>query len=294
MVPGVETLETGVLIYSMDPSSMELELHSVRVDVNNQGRNCRKSVREDAAMSLFVVALPVLLVSMALWRSKQIPSMGVTAVLGLHLIYAVVNVLIRPKEVEQYPRWDWWFAISGGLLILVLSYYILTGGDDQLRKGPKRWALVVCGMTYMGGTYMLLFDGLDTLSRWFAWNCITFIPLIIVGASTGATFLMFLGALGFLIDSARLAEYVGGHVSSDVNVPVQFLVFSLSGILVGGLGILLNNHQPIIEEKAEAFVKALNERCARRSVAPIEETNEDFADINSPMLHPDENYADDI
>ena len=62
----------------------------------------------------------------------------------------------------------------------------------------------------------------------------------------------------------------------------------MAGVLVGGLGILLSKFQPSIEETAEACVKALRERCARRSVAPIEETDEDFADIDTPLLHADE------
>lgn len=286
--------ETGDLIYSMDPKKMILELQSVREKLNDEDSkdpSCTSTMRKQASLFLFVVALPMVLISAALWRSRQIPSMGVTVVVGIHIVYASLNILIAPKSFENNARWDWWFTIFGALWLLVPSYFILVNGNDNARKGPLRWGLVMGGISYMAGTCMLAFDGLDkdTFGRWLEWNLVAFIPLIFIGASTRATFLMFLGAFGFLIDAARLAMFAGDHVhGDDEGVPVQFLVFTVAGIVVGGLGLLVNKHQPVIERFAEVQVGAARDWFALRPhTYPSQEADADFADVDSPLLHDD-------
>jgi len=281
-----EPQERGDLVYSVDIESMIMKLHSERDDVNyKEATKCRNSVRKQASLSLFVVALPVTLVSVLIWRSKQIPSMGVTTSIGTTLIYGALIVMIDPKHFDRSQRWNWWFTISGAAWVLVLSYFVLKGTDNQA-KGPMRWGLVIGGISYMGGTYMLVFDDFenDNFGRWLTWNVVALMPMTIIGAATRATFLMFLGALGFLIDAARLAEFFGDHIKGDEGVPVQFLVFSVAGIMVGALGMQLNKYQPLIENFAETKVKTLSELCSRRSINPVEEADGDFADIDSPML----------
>lgn len=289
----MEPQERGDLVYSVDIASMIMKLHSERNDTNyRETKKCKNTIRKQASLSLFVVALPVTLMSLIIWRSKQIPSMGVTTFIGLTLIYGALIVMIDPKHFDRSPPWNWWFTLSGAAWVLVLSCFVLKGTDSHA-KGPMRWGLVIGGISYMSGTYMLMLGNYenDTFSEWLTWNFVALIPMTIVGAATHATFLMFLGALGFLIDAARLAEFFGEHIKGDESVPVQFLVFSIAGIMVGALGMELNKYQPSIENFAETSVETLSELCARRvAVHPVvEETDRDFEDIDSPLLHSDDN-----
>jgi len=254
--------EWGHLVFSLDPDSMVVSLHSQRVNSKKNKKGCPSPtafLRIQAVVALFLTALPVALASMGLWYKKQIPSMGFMTYVGLTFIFASLYAASAPISfLRDGALFKWWFSISGLIWLLGLSF-VLVAADTFLpsprNKGPVQWGLVVGGLAFLSGMVAVFLFDCDhfELLHWILLNVLAFIPLIILGAATNTTFLMILGAFGFLMDAGRVAEYVGDH--TNYNVPLQFLVFSLAGFVVVAIGMLLNKYQHFIQEWAVAFVQ---------------------------------------
>ena len=101
-------------------------------------------------------------------------------------------------------------------------------------------------------------DNSDDLWRWVVLNLVGFFPVILDGLSTDTVFLTVLGALGLLVDAARLAVFVGNHVDGQGAIPLVFLVFAASGLLVGIIGVQLRAYKSGVQLKAELLVKRVN------------------------------------
>ena len=127
----------------------------------------------------------------------------------------------------------------------------------------------------------------DELWRWVLLNLLVFLPLIFFGAATETVFLMFLGAFGFLIDTGRFAACVGEHIDGGASVPIQFLVFSLTGLGIGALGFQLSMHQHHVNKWALTLVRNLD----RRMNSWMEEEHNQDDTTTDALLPPTEEEA---
>jgi hypothetical protein len=242
---------------------MIISLHSDRMEDRKDESLCHESttMRKRAIVTFFATTLPVTLASITIWKVKQIPSMGTTTYVGLTLVYASLAMTIRPNLFDQGNPFKWWFPITGLIWLLVLSYLVLSQLTFLRCKASLRWGLVTSGIAFMFGMiYLLLGEleyGYNTFWRWLLLNILAFVPLILLGASTDSVFLMFLGAFGFLMDSWRFATFVGYH-TGEASVPLQFLVFSFAGMMVGALGIQISKHQDHVKTWAASLVSSIN------------------------------------
>jgi hypothetical protein len=281
-----ENGESGTLIYSLDPDTRLVTLHSERV--KNEQDNCEKSntLRKKNIMALFTTAIPLTLLSIALWKVKHIPSMGVTAYVGFTTMYfAIYYIAGNARRYSEVHKW--WFAISGLLWLVISSYLCLT--ESMVRsKEPLRWGLMISGIAFICGMTSVIMDGNDTLWHWILLNFTVFVPLIFFGTVTDTVFLVFLGALGFLADSARFAGFVGYNMRrGQAVVPLQFLIFALSGLGVGAIGYQLREYQGRIRAWAKMCVRNINDWLQhQRGERDALDGGMDSADAASTLLPP--------
>jgi len=200
--------------------------------------------------------------------------MGLTAYVGLTLGFWFLHVWAtvgkRNGGEDQDRALQWWFATTGLVWLVSLSYLYLLEREVS-GKRCFSWGIMTGGLAFMIGAPWLIIggDGNDTFWRWFLLNLVCFIPLVFIGAATGVVFIMFLGAVGFLVDSWRFAMFVGDLLSGAASAPIQFLVFSLTGLAVGAVGYVLNAYQERVEAWATEVVRDAQDRlCRRREPGP--------------------------
>lgn len=274
----IESWEDGLLIYSLAPETMNVTLHSFKV---NFAKPCShdKVLRKQSIVAFFLTALPVTLASAAIWRSQNIPSMAVTTYAGLSAIYITILNVLRPQIHDERP-FQWWFAVSSFIWLILLSYFNLLLSTSPRKRAPLRWGIVVGGLAFLS-TAALLPMQKDRMIDWILLNFLVFIPLLVLGAANSNWFLQSLGAIGFLVDAWRLAYFVGDKIGGDARVPVMFLVFSMTGLLMGILGFQVNQYQEYIAHFASMVVEKVNEAIVEPTNQGIqvisEETNEEHS-----------------
>ena len=267
--------ESGTLVYSLDPQTMLVTLYSKRVPNTDGGSGGSSThcdphtvLRQQALWTLVAAALPMTALSLGLWKTKQVSSMGVVTYISLSLVYVTVHLAVAPGSVDNdKPLFRWWFALSGLLWMIVSSHLLLSSSSSSegtpsfpilLSKKSEeclRWGLRASAVGFAWGmTLLIMYDEKrDTLGWWILLNIAVFGPLIVLGAATDTTFLLVLGGLGFLADAARLAALV------DATPLGVFLVFCCSGLCVGAMGYQLSRYQTTVESFCTVLVQKINQ-----------------------------------
>ena len=250
----------GVLIYSLDPTSMETTLYSERKEIDNgddhhDRKHCIERIRLQAFFILLVSVLPATLVSIVAWYTQQIPSMAVTTFGGLYATFLMFYVMVAGgTDDDSFETWnESWLCGTGLLWLIVLTYLSLDRSITRTQRIPMKWGLVVSGLGFFVGVSGLLHDAMneDTFGFWVVWNLVAFAPLLLLGMVTNSMFLVFFGGLGFLVDAVRFSSFVSDKVSGDAQGPVGFLVFAIAGLAAGAFGYKLTQYQPFVEDAAQ-------------------------------------------
>ena len=300
--------ESGTLIYSLDPETMIVSLYSTRVPRKDSGDGPDTPCDPDSVLhrqALWVLvasAIPMTALSMGLWKTKSISSMGSLVYISLSLVYISLHLALAPGSVENSdgPFFRWWFAISGAFFMLLSTYLLLsvrsssteetasfpfwlcdTENSPCLRLGLQTSAL---GFAYGASLLIMYADNgeRDKLEWWILLNCVVFWPLLVLGAASDTTFLLVLCGLGLLADAARIAAVV------DTEPLGVFLIFCCSGVLVGAMGYQLSRYQATIESAAKRLVKGVNQRMLSSGVVGLSSSEEvvEAADdtANEPLV----------
>jgi len=262
--------EAGVLIYSIDPSSMIVELHSRRVPnaANGEsGCNSINTLRDQAKLALLTVALPMTIMSLVLWKTKHTPSMGVLLYASLSLVYTTIHVAAAPESVtdSNSPPFAWWFCISGMFTMLISTYFLLSKklGEDAtiapIQLGDEneeavRWLLGTSAVGYVyGATALIIFDATrDTVGFWILLNLVVFLPMFVFGAATEVNVLIVLGGLGLLADAVRIAALADGTLGVAIT-------FCAAGLLSFGIGYLIRHSMVPVQTTGKATVAKINQ-----------------------------------
>lgn len=262
-----ETSAPGSLVYSLNPTDMTTRLYSHKIENSDgHGKSGSKKVcdpkvaiRKQAAALLIAAALPVIIASFFIWHSEQIPSMAVTSYGGLTAIFICAYHIVDPQGEGNTDWWfEIWFCLTGAIGLLLYTYFYLSERTKERERPPLSWGLVAAGLGFTFGACQLLDMDDDTLVDWILLNFIVFAPLLLLGMSSSNMFLVFLCGIGFLVDAARIANYVGDHVQGNAQAPISFLVFSLAGIAAGGIGYKLTMYQPLVQDFAHAAIKKID------------------------------------
>lgn len=285
---------SGTLIYSLDPQSMVETLYSKRLANKNDrgaGTSCSDDdevLRKQALWALLSTAIPMTTLSVALWKTKQISSMGVMTYISLSLVYMAVRVGVAPGSVDNDEApFAWWFAISGFIWMIVSSHLLLSSSEDVpstptlLINNCKlclRSGLGASAVGFASGLSWFIMEDRDTIGSWCLLNLAVVWPLITLGAATDTTFLLVLGGLGFLADAARLAALVE---STFLGV---FLVLCASGLFVGAIGYQLTLYQTRIQSYSMALAKHINRRLFSSEQSQLQLSEEDHDTVSERLM----------
>mmetsp|Transcript_13826 Transcript_13826/g.22233 ORF Transcript_13826/g.22233 Transcript_13826/m.22233 type:complete len:582 (-) Transcript_13826:1975-3720(-) len=253
--------DSGTMVYSLNTEVMVPTLHSTRIpyDSPDNDNSCdpMQVTSRRALLTLFVCSVPMAVLSIALWTTKQVPSMGITFFVSISLVYISTRLAIEPElgDLDGGPPFRLWFTLSG-LICLTVSAYLLLSIDSSSRMSePLRSSLVASAIAFCWGATCLFLDPVndhDNLAWWTLWNIFVVWPLILIGAATNSISLLVMGGLGFMADAFRLADL-------GESTLFFFLVFSLTGLAVGILGYYFTTrYQPVIQRWTQAQVKESN------------------------------------
>jgi hypothetical protein len=266
----------GVKVYSMNPTTMESMLHSSytpRTSDSTTPTHCSEvtASRKKATLGLLLTGAPVTLVSVRLWIAKGIPSMAVTTLVGVSLIYTFLYITVWP-EIPAIGL-QLWYSLAGAAWTIILSRLLLF---SQLRKWPLVWGINSGGPCFFAGTYFLLgVANSDDLWRWIAVTFLCYAPLIVCGMGTGCMLLVILGAIGLLIDVLRFGIYLSSKMPDSWEFLVTFAVLAVGGIGIGALGYWLHKRQEAIRAILKSVLKCLwKSEDASSMGAPVNESIE--------------------
>jgi len=252
---------TGTLIYSVDDyETMELTLHSTYHAPRgykppadgDDAEDCDKVERQRALMALFLSTLPVTITSVLLWVKRHASSMSITTYVGLSASAIFLFVLFSGKEYYS----NWWYSISGLLFMLIMTD--LSFCERSLAKDPFVWGINFGALAFFVGMIMLtgIFDQYHAW-RWLVFNAFAIVPIGIVGLGTDQLFLLILCAIGWLMDSFRIAALLAND-SPEAAAPIYFVVLGTSGLLIAGAGWLLSKHQDHVHNVIEYHMEQLS------------------------------------
>lgn len=281
-------IDTGTLIYSLDTKTMEETLHSIYHaphgytqpvgDYNEAGNDCwasqNKIARQRAFLALFVSASPVAVVSVLLWIRRQASSMAVTAYIGLSAMATFLFILIGGEDhIDTFLRW--WFSVTGALWMIIMTD--LSFSTRRVAKGPFIWGVNFGALIFFIGMISLtgvietmitkeIFDRKQAW-RWLVFNVFAVAPIGIIGLASDQVFLLVLCAIGWLMDSVRIASLLAGD-NPESGPPVYFLVLATAGLLIAGVGWLLSKFQTRVHTVLVGYFEELS---LSRSVFPVSE-----------------------
>lgn len=243
----------GMSIQSYDLKLHERTDYSELNDINDsehaEACDHPRENRRIALAALFTVAMPVTVGSIFLWIRRQVPSMGMTTVLGFNLLYLTISEALGNDDFIWLSRWN----LSQGLFWLVILSYLHLARDFE----SHHWGLNVGGVLFLVGMIGVVFDGSEQLSDWVIFNVFCFIPLMILGMANNSMFLIVMAGIGWLVDAGRLTSYVSTHVSDSVSFLAGFLIFSFTGLLIAVVGLFLKRYQESFHIWIKASLKSL-------------------------------------
>lgn len=241
---------SGYLVVSLIVKTMEYSLHSTFEEAHRE-TECTNATFKQYLVSLFTVAIPTTLVSLALWKAKSPPTMAITTFCGLSLIFTCICVMVDPNNYAGETPWQWWFCLFGAAWLVVSTYLNLTR-KISLATAPLDWGFVVATLGFAYGAVSLLPMDNDDLLAWLLLNISVVFPILLFGMANSSMTLIFLGSLGFLADAARISQFVKYDILS-------FVVFSVSGLVVGWIGFKLTTYQYVVQNFAAGMVRKIDE-----------------------------------
>ena len=288
--------ESYSLVYSVDVSTMAETLHSVYVGGEEDGEEDGAPLtpvddcagRSRAALALFSTALPVAAAGLALWLARGVPSAPLALYVGVSASATFLNAAIWNWE-STYTFSRWWYypsSLAWTAALTVLVHSGAPGGgapggggsastsspevsSPPSPTGPQRWGLAVGSVALLAGSVLLstVFDygsyveGIGTGEGWERWIALNFLalpPLLFLGlANDFASVLpLVLAATVLLMDSFRIAS-----VLFNGTLPVYFIVFAISGLVIAGLGFLISRTQARIHARLAGWLARMSLPC---------------------------------
>jgi hypothetical protein len=246
--------QRGMLIFSLDPHSMMQTLHSEppvkpnKPDLPNKPNcNVKASHRRQAIGTLFMVALPVLAVSMLLWQKRKIPSMGLLTYVGATLVFWTTCISINPEVTWDDSIAKWWLTLSGLVYLIALVYLILM--VPAVSSQALVWGVNTGAFAFVYGIYVVyMSENGDQFGSWLLLTLTAFAPVTLLGAATDNRFLSLLGASGLFMDSLRFSTFLTDRNGGTDSVLIVFFVLAIAGLGIGAMGKLLNRNQERIRE----------------------------------------------
>jgi hypothetical protein len=246
-----DNTQRGMLIFSLDPNSMVQTLHSdppVKPNKPNKHYcNVKATHRHQAIGTLFLVALPVLVVSILLWQKRNIPSMGLLTYAAATLVFWTSCVSIHPEVMWGDSIAKWWLTVSGVVYLIALVYLLLMVPTVSSR--PLVWGINAGAFAFVYGMSVVYMSTIgDHFGSWLLLTLTAFAPVTLLGAATANIFLLLMGASGLFADSVRFAMFLADRGGGSDSVLIVFFVLAIAGVGIGAMGMLLTRNQDHIRE----------------------------------------------
>ena len=175
----------------------------------------------DGAM-LGLVSLPVLTLSILLWRGKKLPSMIATSLIGVSLVLRNLCMIIDPHM--DLVAVGTYLVGAAAVLYMTRQYLLLTMGQDQpgaVLQDDKllmQVGLVLAALVNYFGACEVFFPDLDYqqqgVGHMVGATLLCFVPLAILGVATDCLPLSLLGAMGLCLDALRVAHALSAAVAA--------------------------------------------------------------------------------
>lgn len=270
------------VLYSVNPQTMETTLHSYKADDDMDGspfeplENC---VQNKAIISLFLSAIPVTILSIVLWIKKKYPSLPVTGYVGISFSMSLIVYAARDTLLDGV-FFKWWFSLTSAAWLFGLFFlYIL----KRVQKDTLDWSMNFSGLLYFGSMIALI-GAPGQYGDWWRWlliNILTFVPIPIVGVVCEKIILISIGAIGVFIDVWKVADSLANIGAFDgFKVPVYFVVFTVSGLILGFIGLRMSKKQRVIQD----FVFSLAERYLTKWMKRPVTTDKQQEDPEAPVV----------
>ena len=236
----------GELIFSVDLSSMEVTLHSIKeVDTSVLVESCEGDNFRNINLSiLFLSALPVTFISLFVWWRGKVPTLLITAYLGIS--ESVIAIYLIASDDLRAEFFQWWFGMSSAVWFFSLFFLYLL---QRISKETMVWSLRFCALLFLSSMIVLIGvpGQFDDWWRWVIINFTVFLPLIFVGIVTESAFVLVMGAIGLFIDVWKIAFSINSATGGNA-VLIYFGVFLVAGVMLGIFGWYLNKAQKSIRD----------------------------------------------
>lgn len=231
-------------IGSINVTTLETTLTSVlqnaTSDEASDNYNCPvQTLRVRSILLLFTSAIPVLALSILMWKKKGIASMGVTTLLGVLEVYSLICYAASPRSLLLFSDANIGWVIIGALCCIV---YLPVAVKDEATP-PLHHGVAAATLTVILGLYFVL-------NGWFLYPVLLLVcavPFSILGAVSDNWMVSFVGAGTTLACAVRLGIYAGG-------LWAIFPAFVIGWLIVGGWGVLLAKVKaPLKKQLASLF-----------------------------------------
>lgn len=259
---------SGTMIYSINNyTSMEAELHSTFSTSANASEEMPDSEygycwTNQALLAIFVSALPTIITSVLIWSKRAAPAMAITSYVGISAFAVFIYLaIVRDAFYESGNFWGWWLSVSSAVYTIALCD--LTHCKRSSIRIPLFWGINFGSLTFFVGMILLtgIFGYQEPAWTWVVFNIVAIVPLCVIGLGYNQVFLLVLCAVGWLMTAVKIASALAAALGA--TIPIYFIVLALSGILIAGVGWLLNKHQEMIHESLFSRMEklSLSRRC---------------------------------
>lgn len=253
-------------VASVDVRTGVQTLHSQKV--TNQGDNdlgeagdCSTQLKRVQSLCyLLATAVPVLLVSIFLWKKKEIPSMGFTSYIGFLAAYTIILTIISPDEIVfgSFPLAIGWVFFG---IICCAGFLPLALFD---RATPAlRCVVYTAAAGFVAGLIILvslLVSGGELLYMHTIIHFLSSMPMSILGAVTDSWWLTFLGAGLAFAALIFLVLYLTVVISVTNTLLIVFVTLAGGGLLIGFAGWRLGRSRSALKRKLMVLLTPLDKR----------------------------------
>jgi len=253
----------GYYYVSVNIKTMERTLQSQKgnVEENKENKKCPANFEKNRRIAIFILFLsciPALVASCLIYIYKRpaISSMILAAYVSLSGIAVTIYVSVDPMVSDLEVLLKWWFASTGAIAVLVLSYLALS---NKLLKSDFLWGGFTSGTVWFAGACWVLhvFSEWDSINRWIIVNIICFIPFIGIGLALGMQYYLVLGVIGLVFDAFNFSLRISRWTD---DIIFQYLFLAIFGTLIIAAGVYLlkisTRIKQHVDKWAETYIRS--------------------------------------
>lgn len=265
--PESKSYDMGIA-YSLDPAEMTVQSHGVYLsgidddddtafNINDSLCGSAEKLRGKRAITAFFIsALPTFLISVVLFLMEGIASLTVTAYFGFSACIVSLWIIFDGTSVDQMFDFlldlnRYWFSWSSAIWLLLMCILVVI---RRVKSRTFAWGINTSASLYFASMSVLFFYADPSLTQeWVRWlwiNLLVYFPLAGLGVLYERDYLTILGAgVGVLLDIIKGSKILVAAMESFApHILMFFLLFAVSGVVIGMIGWELSKRQESIQQ----------------------------------------------